>query len=982
MLLLTLALGATFASAVAPTVTIDAPSGVSYTSAHVAGTVDPGDKDTTYEFQYSRNPGSEGWSSAGTQGPLAAGSGVANVADDLEGLQPGTEYFTRLVAENSDGQATSGEPGPTFTTLAVAPPTVSLNAPSAITSESAHIQATINPGAPAGNPSAFDVHWKISCLPGCSIKEGDIPADAVDHTVFVDLVNLTPNVSYEVTMTAENAGGSVKREVTFKTPGAAPTVATAPVIADVDGAFQMRGSVNAHNAPATYFFELSTRPDFVGAISVPAGKDATVPTDTTPNIPVEVTAWATGLQVSTTYYYRVNAQNQFGSGQGSGLSFTTRAAEPPQACGNELVREQQSAEFLDDCRAWEMVSPVNKHGYQVGGNYFVGSVQLGVAPSGANVVYSGVFPLGESDSGSAAGLSAMRTGSGWANESVIGRPGPNQTGMGFPGFDAVLRGSTPDGRTSVYWDATTEPYGSLWVRRADGSTVRIADASQQGFAQGPGTYPGQPWFEGISPDGKHVVFADTDALLPGISSSGNDILYEWVDDGANGGAGTLRLVNRTNAASPTLIGSASASLGGSVPRELGNANFRGEGLYALGDAISANGSRIIFQTPAPALVNVSFPGGGGPVYMRENGTETIEVSAPETGYTPANPATVYQYVDASENGRYVFFYANGDLTSDADSSGGVYRFDVSDRSLELVTSLGAASAMPSGLASADGSKLYFQYSSGIGVVLWDEGQLVDLGNAASTGFWQGGGESAQTSPWVSDTTCVSANVSRSGRFFVFTGLDSEGNPQVYRYDADSDQLRQLTAAPEGAGFLSIGSCGGGLFPQATAARAMSEDAQRIFFDTKASLSPQDTNDLLDAYEWNQGRISLLSNGKSSDESKFAGTDETGTNAFILTQSALAPEDGDQLYDLYDVRAGGGFPTSSRPICGGEGCQGPASSQPSTPSAGTADFSGPGNPQAQRKVKKHKKKHARKGKRHQRSHKKGHKKAHKGKGGNR
>ncbi|HKO39051.1 MAG TPA: hypothetical protein VJU14_11860, partial [Solirubrobacterales bacterium] len=59
LLALAVTMGVGLAAATAPTVSIDAPSGVSYTSAHLSGKVDPEDQDTYYYFQYTAEPAND-----------------------------------------------------------------------------------------------------------------------------------------------------------------------------------------------------------------------------------------------------------------------------------------------------------------------------------------------------------------------------------------------------------------------------------------------------------------------------------------------------------------------------------------------------------------------------------------------------------------------------------------------------------------------------------------------------------------------------------------------------------------------------------------------------------------------------------------------------------------------------------------------------------------------------------------------------------
>ena len=108
----------------APSVTINAPTGVTATTVHVGGTVNPhgGPSTTTWGFQYSKDPETEGWTGAGgvtVSGEYAEGSPESlslvplAVAGTIEGLQPDSTYQVRLVATNAGGETDSAEPNPT-----------------------------------------------------------------------------------------------------------------------------------------------------------------------------------------------------------------------------------------------------------------------------------------------------------------------------------------------------------------------------------------------------------------------------------------------------------------------------------------------------------------------------------------------------------------------------------------------------------------------------------------------------------------------------------------------------------------------------------------------------------------------------------------------------------------------------------------------------------------------------------------------------
>jgi hypothetical protein len=129
----------------------------------------------------------------------------------------------------------------------------------------------------------------------------------------------------------------------------------------------------------------------------------------------------------------------------------------------------------------------------------------------------------------------------------------------------------------------------------------------------------------------------------------------------------------------------------------------------------------------------------------------------------------------------------------------------------------------------------------------------------------------------------------------------------------------------------------------TPGRAMSPDGGRVFFDTRNALVPQDVNGTGDVYEWEDGKLYLISSGHDPSRSMFAGISESGADAFIMTAEGISPGDTDGSYDVYDARIPrpGDSPPAATP-CEGAVCQGPPSvPQLLSPPASEA-FNGAGN----------------------------------------
>lgn len=168
------------------------------------------------------------------------------------------------------------------------------------------------------------------------------------------------------------------------------------------------------------------------------------------------------------------------------------------------------------------------------------------------------------------------------------------------------------------------------------------------------------------------------------------------------------------------------------------------------------------------------------------------------------------------------------------------------------------------------------------------------------------------------------------------------------------------------------------------------NAGRLFFNSSDALVPQDSNGTEDVYQYEPtqgegappgdtcakdspnyspnsgGCVDLISSGTSPEESAFLDASESGDDVFFLTQAQLSRRDEDTSRDFYDARSGGGEPQPIKPVeCEGDGCQRPAA-PPNDPTPGSLTFNGAGNLHETKAKKKHKSKKHRKKKSQKRS----------------
>ena len=655
------------------------------------------------------------------------------------------------------------------------------------------------------------------------------------------------------------------------------------------------------------------------------------------------TAALTGLAPDTAYRFRALASSHcepslpefLCKGTGEAASFSTyppALAVPP------------------DNRAYELVSPAQKHGGEVFPadprvNSCTGECKppgttnpafpMQSAPGGDSVAYAGyAFSPGEGAAVFNSYLS-RRTAGGWQTTAMSpallgakeGRHLAYDAGLGegtiYQG-DPQLSAGAPAGQANVYLLDTSEP-GALRPLVAAPPPNRGPGGLNLSYA-------------GASPDFSCQLFAANDALtgeVPGIAPAppdpgftGRD-LYEWCD-------GRLALLNV-------------APGNGSV---LAEPSFASASPDAHG--VSADGSRVFFEA-------------GGSVYVRVEGTETVQLAHPGAFRT------------ADAEGAEVLF-ADGCLYSLA---------------AEACTDLTQGEGGFEGIAgqSEDLSKIYFLDSAALpGSGENERGEEAQPGEHNLYLFRAGGGAefiatlaaadnraSSGLEDWNASPGKRTAEASPSGRYLAFgstaalTGHDNVGPcgrvteeeeevivegpcAEVFLYDSATGGLacpscNPTGEAPRGHSTLRRLGNAGDWMPQPRYVT----DSGRLYFDSQDRLSPRDSNGKVeDVYEYEpqgvgscgraRGCVALISPGTGSVDSNFLAMDEGGSNVFFTSRERLVAKDSDELIDVYDARVGGGFASeteTTRPECQGEACQ-PSPAPPSELTPASAAFAGAGN----------------------------------------
>jgi hypothetical protein len=739
-----------------------------------------------------------------------------------------------------------------------------------------------------------------------------------------------------------------------------------------------------------------------------------------------------GLEPGTTYHYRFVAQSSGGGPvrgvggkegidgkEGTFITFPSPVAKTD--CANQAFRSGDAAK-LPECRAYEMVSPVDKNG----GNVITGPIISAYKPvprssaDGERFTFSSLSSFaGPSSSPIVSQYLSNRGTGGWSTQSIsLPRGVFSLYPVAFSGTYKAFDESLCDAwalQTSDLAVTADAPPGVINMYHRDncggGGYEVLSDVIPPGIGGPGGILPeySSPLIGGFSADRSHVVFRVAAQLTKnGCKTAGIYQVYETASEGE------MRLIS--------ILPNGQATCSHSSPGTyMGSPDTSSESSFS--HAVSDDGSTVFWTDSGEFTLNDNNSGEGpGRLYVRLRATEAP--SKPGSGCSEAEKACTLPIYTAGIGSNGAFFWG---ATADGGKAiygvkGGseeLFEYDVAD---EASTLIAKGSGGVAGI-SDDASRVYFVSSEVLTASPNSQGDLAEEGERNLYLYEPGQGGGAYTfigalSGLDGGVTSAGANgrsarVSPDGAHLAFEastsltgydnsrlGGDDEPTSQLYIYDAEEGGPGQLTCVscnPSGArpAGRAIGAGGIG-FESATLpgwpeqlrpSRLLTEDGDTLFFQSVDALLPADSNGMRDVYEWQRadgpeackeagaqlyvpsanGCLSLISSGQSPEDSEVLEASKGAKDIFFITRSSLLPQDLD-LFDVYDARVNGGFPQPppTPAICEGEACQG-VPTAPNDPTPASSAFEGSGNVSEKAAKKKAKKAHKHK-------KKKAHKKA--------
>jgi hypothetical protein len=662
------------------------------------------------------------------------------------------------------------------------------------------------------------------------------------------------------------------------------------------------------------------------------------------------------------------------------------AVAPParaSTCPNAQYRSGPS-ESLPDCRAYEQVSPIDKSGQDALTlqTMFPAQVSPCEGPAPCSIAYmsgSAAFAGAPANEYPNAYVSA-RSPTGWQT-TPLSSPTPQApvssnstlTYDFSEDLSHVVIRVPPQQLTE---DAPAGVY-NLYLRQPGGeysllTTTPPPEPPESGCASC-FEHVDLPAFAGASSDFDHVLFEAGDSLVAGAPGGGVQNLYESA-------AGQVRLVG--------------VLPDGAIPADgaTAGAGIKASGVDAgeLRNAISQDGSRVLFEAAADGGAPDEQQLGDTELYDRIDGSSTVEISAPAVGAQPSKCETKAgvcspqpaRFWAASADGSAVYFTSKAALTKEShtgpepeDPGNDLYRYDVDDGTLTDLTpnayddeneeEADGASVLGVVGASEDGSYVYFVAAGRLvagaksgqpNLYVWHE----DASGSGSVRFiatlaepselelenielmFQGPAfvYASDVQDWTRWPSASQAYVTPDGRHLAFMSAEpltgyankdkaGEAVHEVFEYSAESGQLVCASCDPSGAPPLGSAFIGATLGERASTPFHQ----PRSLSDDGSRLFFSSPDALAGVaggsdklFEYEGGAIQRISGAETGGEAVFLDASPSGSDVFFATRERLAPTDTDELLDVYDARVDGGLPVPNQ----SPSCVGTTCQEPVTP----------------------------------------------------
>jgi hypothetical protein len=731
--------------------------------------------------------------------------------------------------------------------------------------------------------------------------------------VSAELTGLLEGTVYHYRLRATNVNGEGRgQDAKFATDGA-PIVSFGAAGVETTSA-TLRASINPAGSPASYRFEYVEESQFQAtgfgnAIKVPTA-DVALGSGSSAKA---VSRFVSGLSPATKYRFRVIAANAVGITETAPKSFKTYPVPAPAEAG-----QFPGEGFLPSDRAWELVTPQNKLGQQIGTDFS----RVAVSSDGDKLTF--VTRSAFADTmfmGATTEYMAKRQGptaetpSGWATHGIVPLQEPQNgsaVGLGIEPLyisafsddlsTAVFRAMSPLTEAPNVASTVANFYTRRDVDKPGHGTYELVTSCPDSACPSPLPFSplSRPRFASASDDFDKILFEYPYRLAVGAPSNNNPKLYKTIAGGDPVYQGVV----------PT---APARDCGGAGPacdptpavRSVAGSGASGTS-KSMQRAMTADGSRVFF-TVGPENAAKS-----GSLYMRDDHntadpsddtTAAIAGIAGASERTPADAVGPASFWSAStgvdEQGNRVparvFLTTKEKLTDDDDNTANdlymwseqadgdghhLQRLSIDEQPADDVFATGVEGLVGPNGVSEDGEYVYFsnrgQLAAGqpplegkYGIYLWHEGELTYIGGRSNDSF---------AVQLVAQDTQGSARMTPNGRYLLFP-MENGSSLLSAHGGEDVDQSQCPSAASADCWQYYLYSAETNSLVCASCPASGAAPTGRISFGTSVGLGFHSPGNSI--------------NRRLSEDGRFA---------FFTTDSPLVPEDTNGTYDAYQYDA--------------------------------------------------------------------------------
>lgn len=768
-----------------------------------------------------------------------------------------------------------------------------------VTETSATLNGTVNPEGTLTSECHFE--WGTTTAYGSSapcaesaavIGEGNAPVP-----VHADLAGLGGGTVYHFRLRAR-IGGEIETgpDEEFKTKGP-PVISDEHLAVATSDEATVKALVNPEGFPTTCQVEYGPGTTYDQSTPV-----VSIGSDRSRHAILTVLE---GLQAGATYHWRYRCVNtailNAGVTAGEDRSFATyRPGGKASPCANDVFRFGAAA-LLPDCRAYEMVSPVDKNGADIVAGYAHDGEDPGgyvqASPDGDRLGYAAKFPTFGEDPPNSFNFDqylAIRherdsPDEGWSNEGLhppyLGRripgsaPGIKREVSAFSSdlcsvwlVDHQTPPLLPDGQVeavNLYRRSACGPDAGSFETVTTGSIPYLSDEELLSDDER-ASYVDEDSVEGVSDDSHHAIFLAKVPLIPEAAAGTQRQIYDRFD-------GATHLVSVL----PGGVANSADSVVGSGRHGLIPFNLQ--------SALSSDGSAVYWTSLVSETSGNSGNAGTGKIYLRRHPEQGIVSGECDKQRTKACTVQVSAtsnafFWQASSDGAKAL-YSEGNLD---DGSATLFLFDSATKASKTVAEdvLGVAGA------SRDLSRIYFVSRKALAGSAADGSPNLYLAEAGDITFVATLGEGdvgarepgavgfspynvIAASPFERGTrvTPDGASIAFESRAPLVSGFDNTDDSgraavEVYLYQVGG-KLVCVSCNPSGArpqsremawpyahpweGKPPTGVRAAAWIPTwerpLHASNVLSTDGKRLFFNSDDALLPSDANGAQDVYEW-------------------------------------------------------------------------------------------------------------------------------------